>query len=44
MSIGSFIARLRRIKRQSQPKVVISIYAFGKGDEVAVKIIQPHRV
>ena len=41
MTVSALLAHIRRIKRQSQPKVVLSIYAFGKGDEVAVRIIMP---
>lgn len=40
MTVSQLLAHIRRIKRQSQPKVFLSIYAFGKGDEVAGRIIQ----
>jgi len=43
MTVAECLAHIRRIKRQSQPKGVLSIYAFGKWDEVAVRIIQTIR-
>jgi len=43
MTVAECLAHIRRIKRQSKPKVVLSIYAFGKGDDPIVKIIQPIR-
>lgn len=44
MTAAAFLVLIRRIKRQSQPRVVIDLECFGPDDGRVVKIIQAHRV
>lgn len=40
MTVSTFLAILRRIKRKDQPRVNISLFVFGEYDRVPVRIIQ----
>lgn len=39
MTVSAFLAHLRRIKRQSQPPVIINITVFAPDDHVPVRIM-----
>jgi hypothetical protein len=39
MTVASFLSHLARIKRQSQPPVIINITVFAPDDHVPVRIM-----